>query len=353
MKKNQKTNYNPWQIRSWIQLGFFIVTLAIGLQFFLYVLQASGEGEVTIQRPPGVEGFLPIGALMSWKLFLITGMWDPVHPAAMVLLGFAGIVSLAFRKSFCGWLCPVGTLSEWLWKIGGRVLGRHYVLPVWLDHSLRGVKYLILGFFLYVIGTMSTNAIGAFLESPYYKLSDVKMLHFFTQMSLLTGVVLICLTIGSVFIKNFWCRYFCPYGALMGLFSALGPTRIERNLNTCIDCGRCAKVCPHRLPVDRKHRILSPECSGCMDCTLACPEENTLTLKTLTLKLKGRKFFKIGKRTWTTISLGLVILALFIGTIYVARISGHWQTRVTEREVRMLLKDINAPHMTHPGIRGE
>ena len=98
--------------RNWFQLGVFLATIGIGVQFFIYVHQASSNGVITVLRPPGVEGFLPIGALMGWKLFVQTGIWDPVHPAAMVLLGFAGFISLALRKSFCGWFCPVGTLSE-------------------------------------------------------------------------------------------------------------------------------------------------------------------------------------------------------------------------------------------------
>ena len=55
----------PWGIRNSIQLGLFILTIGIGLQFFVYVLQATGGGQITVQRPPGVEGFLPIGALMG------------------------------------------------------------------------------------------------------------------------------------------------------------------------------------------------------------------------------------------------------------------------------------------------
>ncbi len=62
--------------------------------------------------PAGVEGFPPIGALMGWTRFLATSTWDGVHPAGMVILGFAGLISLLGRKSFCGWFCPVGTLSE-------------------------------------------------------------------------------------------------------------------------------------------------------------------------------------------------------------------------------------------------
>lgn len=326
--------------RGWVQIGVCVVTVAVGIQFYIYVSQASGTGAITVQRPPGVEGFLPIGALMGWKLFIETGVWDPVHPAAMVILGFAGFVSLVLRKSFCSWFCPLGALSEWLWKLGRRMTGKNFRLPLWLDVPLRGLKYLLSGFFVWIIFTMSAEAILDFLQSGYYKISDVKMLHFFTRMTGLTAGVLAFLVLASFFVQNFWCRYLCPYGALMGLFAAIGPTRIHRDREACIGCARCAAACPNRLPVDRKRTIISPECSGCMDCTLVCPVENTLSMKTM----------GAGKKAWSTVSAGIFLVLLFCGTVYAARISGIWQSRVPVNETRMLLLNIDDPRLTHPGL---
>jgi polyferredoxin len=333
-----KTETLKWGIRNWIQLGIFILTLAIGLQFFIYIHQALSQGAITVHRPPGVEGFLPIGALMGWKLFLATGIWDPVHPAAMVILGFAGLISFLFRKSFCSWFCPVGTLSEWIWKLGVKVFGKNITLPNWLDYPLRSLKYLVLGFFVWIIFSMETRAVFEFLQGPYYKLSDVKMLFFFTKMTGFTFVVLLFLTLVSLPVKNFWCRYLCPYGALMGIFALISPSRIKRNPDNCIKCGRCSSICPSLLPVDKKISIASPECSCCMDCTEICPVEDTLNLKTV----------GFGKKVWSTISVGIVILFLFIGLVVTARISGHWQTHMPENEFRMVLQRIDSPELTHP-----
>ena len=140
-----------------------------------------------------------------------------------------------------------------------------------MDYPLRTLKYGLLGFFVYAIGSMSIQAIMEFLQGSYYRLSDVKMLFFFTRMTALTAVVLAVLTVLSVLVRNFWCRFLCPYGALMGLLALISPTGIERNKETCVDCGQCSKVCPYSLPVDSKTSIRSPECSGCLDCTLVCP----------------------------------------------------------------------------------
>jgi len=78
------------KIRHRVQMVFFVLTVAIGLQFLIFVYQALHNDAITVPRPPGVEKFLPIGALMGWKFFVASGTWDPVHPAAMVILGFAG-----------------------------------------------------------------------------------------------------------------------------------------------------------------------------------------------------------------------------------------------------------------------
>ena len=325
--------------RHWIQLFVFVITLAIGLQFYLFVMQASGTGSVTIPRPAGVEGFLPIGALMSWKRFLLTAKWDTVHPAAMVILGFAMAVSLLFHKAFCSWFCPVGTLSEWLWRMGRKISGVRFQLPRWLDVALRAIKYLLLGLFLWVIFTMSVEAIRMFIHSPYYKISDVKMLHFITRMSLTTGIVLAVLTVGSLFIPNFWCRYFCPYGALTGLLGMIGPTRIKRNTDSCIECGKCSQVCPHRIDVKVKTIVYSPECSACMDCCESCPVDNTLSLQT---------GFVAGKAGWSSKRMGVVVVAIF-GLVYaLSALTGHWQTQLPENEFRELLKVIDSPLISHP-----
>jgi len=337
-KREDKARPYSWGVRNYVQLGVFLLTVGIGIHFFMYVHQAAGEGAITVSRPAGVEGFLPIGALMGWKLFLLTGIWDSVHPAAMVILGFAAVISLGLRKSFCGWFCPVGTLSEWLWKGGRKLFGRNYKVPLWLDFPLRSLKYLLLAFFVWTIFSMSRLAILAFLQGPYYKMSDVKMLFFFTQMSTITAASLISFALVSLVVRNFWCRYLCPYGALMGLLSLFSPTRVQRNPETCIDCKRCSEVCPYHLPVDRKLRILSPECNGCMDCTLVCPVKNTLELKT-----KG-----VSKKAWSVARLGAVILVLYLGLVYAASITGHWKSSVSEKEFRVRLQEIHSAKYTHP-----
>lgn len=324
--------------RHLFQLAFLLVTLSTGLRFFIYVFHAGGNGAISVSRPAGVEGFLPIGALISWKRFFLTGVWDTVHPAAMVIFGFAIVISFIAHKAFCSWLCPVGAVSEWLWRIRPNLFLPELVIPRWLDISLRLVKYVLLGFFLWITWNMSVRAITVFINTPYYKVSDVKMLHFFTRMSALTGIVLVILVIGSIFVKNFWCRYFCPYGALTGLVAILSPFRVRRDKDKCISCGACSKACPHRIDVMRTRSVANPECSACLDCVVVCPAEGALSFR----------LTKLRKLVVTPFSLGVGIVGLFSVVYVIAAWSGYWESSITELEFRQMLRILDHQVISHP-----
>jgi hypothetical protein len=245
-------------LRHALQLGFLALNVWIGIQFYLFVrYYETGGRSVFAVRPAGVEGWLPIASLMNLKILLATGRVPGLHAAGMFLLiAFVGI-SWVFRKAFCGWLCPVGTISEYLWRFGRRICGHNFRLPRALDIGMRSLKYILLGLFLYAVGAMPVAAIRAFLEGPYGMVDDVKMLNFFRFLGLGGGTVMAILVIASVFVQNFWCRYLCPYGALMGAVSAASPLGIRRDANLCIDCGKCRATGrpPGFDPVGRMHRL--------------------------------------------------------------------------------------------------
>ncbi|MCX7605469.1 MAG: 4Fe-4S binding protein, partial [Bryobacteraceae bacterium] len=195
------------QIRLAVQTAFLLLNVWIGVEFYLWVRAYESGGAPPVARPPGVEGWLPIAGMMNSKYFFETGRVPAVHPAAMVLFLAFVAISLLLRKSFCGWLCPVGTLSEYLWKLGRDTFRRNFFLPRWLDLGLRSLKYVLLGLFAYAVGSMKAEAIAQFLGSPYGIVADVKMLNFFRHLSITAAIVIGILVILSIFIQNFWCRY--------------------------------------------------------------------------------------------------------------------------------------------------
>jgi polyferredoxin len=334
------------KIRHWVQGLFVALNAWLGIQFYLWVryYERGGTG-LYVPRPAGTEGYLPIAGLMNLKYFAVTGHVPQVHPAAMYLLGAFLLMSILLKKAFCSWLCPVGTFSEFLAAVGRRIFGRNLHLPKWADVSLRSLKYILLGLFVAVIGMMSAEALLGFMNTPYGLMADVKMLNFFRDMGVTAAVVLGLLALLSMLVQNFWCRYLCPYGALMGLVSLLSPVKIRRDEEACIDCGKCAKVCPASLKVDQLVQIRSVECAACLQCVAACPAENALQFALAPRKAPtaAQRWYR---RVLSPVVVTCVIAYLFFGIVLYARVTGHWKTDLP-REVYMELVP-NADHLSHP-----
>jgi polyferredoxin len=210
---------------------------------------------------------------------------------------------------------------------------------------LRGLKYLLLGFFVLIIGSMSAAAITKFMHTPYGLIADVKMLNFFREMSQTAAIVLAALFLLSILVENFWCRYLCPYGALMGLASLLSPLKIRRNPQACIDCAKCARACPAALPVDKLVKISSVECTACMACIASCPADGALRFSLA--PSHGVAAPPRLRRPVTPLGLAAIIAFIFLGTVLVARATNHWQTNVPRRVYQELVP--NADQATHPG----
>ena len=324
-----KTNLLFPKITSWrllVQWAFLAWSVFLGVQFALFVAyyESGGQGSY-YPRPPGVEGFLPIGALVSLKAFVTSGYFDPVHPAALVLFLTFLLMALLARKSFCSWLCPVGTLEEVLWKSGRKLFGRNFRIWFWLDMVFRACKYALLLFFAkLILLDMPVMALQGFLKAPYWAIADVKMLHFFTGMSTTSLLVIGALSILSVLYQNFWCRYLCPYGALLGLLSFFSLLRILRNQQTCIDCGACSKACPAQIDVQNKKLVCSAECTGCLTCVDSCPRPDTLAIG-------------VWRRPLPSWVFALVVVGLFAGGVLLGMLSGHWETSLTPVDYQRLI----------------
>ena len=322
-------------LRRTTQIVFLALNAWIGIQFYLFVrYYETGGRSFFASRPAGVEGWLPIASLMNLKVLLSTGGISKIHPAGTFLVIAFLAASWIFRKSFCGWLCPVGTISEYLWRLGRKLFGRNFRLPRSLDIALRSLKYILMALFLYAVAMMSVPAIHQFLDSPYGVVDDVKMLNFFREIGTTGAIVLAILALGSMATPNFWCRYFCPYGALMGLVSLLSPLRIRRDSDLCIDCAKCAKACPAALPVDRLVTIQSAECAGCLGCVAACPAEGALFLSAPR------------RRRVPAWAVATGIAMLFLGTYTYARWTGHWNTDLPSRLYFELIP--HADEFEHP-----
>ena len=318
----------PTRLRTVCQWLLLAVCLYLGVQFGLFVRHFESFGQTPLfPRPAGVEGFLPIGALVSLKSWLVSGRIDPVHPAALVLfLTFLALAVLA-KNAFCSWFCPVGTLVDALWRLRRKWFVREFRIRAWPDRLLRGGKYLLLLFFLkLVVVDMPATALQGFLASPYWAVADIKMLHFFTRPTSLSLVILAILAGLSLLYRNFWCRYLCPYGALLGLLSWLSPLKVRRQRERCIDCRRCTGGCPGQIRVHLQQTVHSVECTACLTCVANCPVPGTLEMRL--------GFWRRPLPGW---GFALLVLLIFTGGIVSGMLAGHWQSSLTYADYQRLI----------------
>lgn len=340
MRSRRHPRFLPARVT--IQLSFLVFVLLLGALFAHWAF-AHIEGRTpSIERPPGVEGFLPISALMTLRLWLGGGGIHTVHPAGLAILLAILAMSAVVAKSFCSHLCPVGAVSEWLGRGGRQLLGCTWDLPKWLDIPLRSLKYVLLVFFVWATWVaMDLESVRRFLDSPYNKVADAKMLLFFARPSELTIAVLGVLVVGSVLVRDLWCRYLCPYGALLGLVGKLALFKIARDGIACIDCRKCTQVCPGRLPVHALDRVSSVECTSCQDCVAVCPVRDCLTVQAPRPVAGGRW---LRPRVVFAVASGI-----YLAVVFGFRAAGYWRSSVPETELAQHLGEIDSPLYTHVG----
>lgn len=334
-ERHRLMEHSGW-LRSAIQIGFIAFSVLMGLQFRNFTLSLAGsEGSPIKPRPAAVEGFLPISSLMSLIYFAKTGIANRVHPAGLIIFTLTLVMALFVRRGFCSWICPIGTVSEWAYKTGRALMGRNLSIPRWLDWILRALKYALLAFFLYSILKMPAAGLRQFIYGPYNRIADVKMYLFFSNITVTALIVIIALVLLSVLFKNFLCRYLCPYGALLGLFSMPSPCAVRRDTDKCTDCGRCGRACPNRIAVDEKKTVRSVECTACFDCIGACRVDGAL-----------RMGWPGTKARLSLVNYGVITVAVFFFAAQISRVFDYWDSETTIGVYKALYNMIS--QISHP-----
>lgn len=336
--KRPKT-WKVQQWRFWAQVFSLLLNVWIGVEFYLWVRFLRSGGETWfVSRPEGVEAWLPVGSLVSLRYWIETGIVNLVHPAGLFILLIIVAMAFLFKKGFCSWVCPVGLISELFGDLSDRLFKRRVRVWRWLDYVLRSLKYLLLLFFVYAIWVlMSPPDIRAFVYSDYNIVSDILMLRFFESPTLTTAVIVLILVVGSLFLRGFWCRYLCPYGALLGLIGLISPSRIRRNESTCTNCTLCARACPSFIKVDQVKEVVSDECTGCMRCVSVCPVKDTLQVTALSRKKT------VPVKAWA-----IAAVLFFWGSLLVVRTIGPWENEVTTQQYIERIGPADRGEYAHP-----
>jgi polyferredoxin len=162
---------------------------------------------------------------------------------------------------------------------------------------------------------MSAEVLEAFLGSPYNRIADVKMYLFFTELGGSAAIVLAVLLLLSVLIPNFWCRYLCPYGALLAPLSRLSPIAVRRDPGSCTACGRCDRACSNRVRVSTCRRVASLECTTCFQCVHACKAPGALAV-----------FWPVSRRSVSDAAYAAILVGAFILVPQAAQSIGYWNS---------------------------
>lgn len=254
---------------------FFLVL--IGLIAVNHTLAERGN-PLPIIGTASFHAICPFGGVEALFAFLRYDVMIPkIHQSVFVILGIILLTGVLVGPAVCSYACPLGSIQEWFGKIGKRALGQRYnaFIPVKIDKYMRYLRYTSLMFTVY----LTTNSLKlVFLEvDPYYAL-----FHFWSDEATVGGiVVLIATLLASLFVERPWCKYACPFGAVIGLTNLIRIFPVRRAASTCTGCSKCDRACPMNIEVSHKSFVRDHQCISCNECTsdVVCPVPDTVVLE--------------------------------------------------------------------------
>ncbi len=195
--------------------------------------------------------------------------------SSLILLAITIIAAFIMRRSFCGYICPLGTLQELAAK-AGRLLGIKKIhINSKADKYLRLLKYPVLILFIYLSWLTGTLAVRPY--DPWAAYHHIYSSEVFSKF--LAGFIILILSVFSApFIERFFCKYLCPMGGFLGLLSRISFFRIKRDTAACTECGECSSVCQMNIDVMNMDKVKSSECISCSECIESCPADGALKI---------------------------------------------------------------------------
>lgn len=232
----------------------------------------------------------PMGGIATLTRLVSQGLYIPKTGVANIAI-LAGVLltTIVAGPIFCGWLCPLGSIQDWIHSLAKRVKIPQIRIHSNLDRVLKFIRYLVLALILYATAR-SFNLV--FIKAdPYYAL-----MHFYTgEVAPLALVILGSTLVASLFIQRPWCRWLCPLGAILSFLGKFSILKIRRPSDTCISCSLCSKACPVGLDPSAQEKVTSSRCIRCGLCEGACPP-----------KLRKKR------HTYTT----SLLIALFLASLF-------------------------------------
>lgn len=215
--------------------------------------------------------------------------------------------TVVFGRFFCGYACAFGSLNDWIFGLHKTLCGKRMKRPAQIPEKVMAwlslLKYVVLALIAILCVLQCFDKTQGW--SPWDAFSQLRagqigQLGAYTIGCILLGMLLV----GMFFSERFFCRVFCPMGAIFSLLPVLPLLTVRRDRNACIHgCNGCTRVCPASLELPDITSYETPgECFQCQQCTGVCPRRNVLC--------KGRRVH--GDESQLMVIRVLILAGLFI-----------------------------------------
>jgi polyferredoxin len=277
-----------------------IVTQGLFLLLFLWLfLQTEAKGANELGYP--VKIFLDADPLIFITTILAGRDWYKTLYLAIIVI----LATVFLGRVFCGWICPLGTLNNMVSALKRQrrktaainwYRFKYYILIFLLTSSLFSLQLigivdpisLLIRSFSLAVYPLTSYATTVIFDAGYntnipflvniseffYSLFKKIFLPFqqpFYLQSAFVGILFFLILGLNLLERRFWCKYLCPLGALLGIFSRYA--FLKRSVSEdCNECGACASVCQGNAAPDLKENWRNSECLVCMNCDDLCPQ---------------------------------------------------------------------------------
>lgn len=260
-------------LRLIIQILFFVIIALIAVN---HALEEQGRA-IAFLSSASLHTVCPFGGVVTIYQYVTAGTYvHKIHESAIILMYIVFALALLVGPAFCGWVCPLGSFQEWIGKLGREISPKRFnkIIPGGIDRYLRYLRYGVLIWVVYVTATSATLFFADY--DPYYALFN-----FWTGEVAISGLIILgVVLLASLSMERPFCKYACPYGAILGVFNLFRVFKIKRNISTCTDCKACDHACPMNIEVSTSKIVRDHQCISCLKCTSedACPMENAVVM---------------------------------------------------------------------------
>ena len=273
-----------------VDLGVLILLLIVGLYL---VLKRKSQKSLSLMAIITFTylGFIrggcvcPVGAISNTTMGVILPY--SIGLATLIVFLVPLIIALISGRVFCTSGCPLGAVQHLMHKKKKTIR-----VPKKLNQILKIAPVIMLIATVYY-AFQSTCFLICQLE-PYkvifftgqiwfeqvlaFIMGNPMEPKFMIAFGVFTWIYLIAILVLGYWVPRPFCRFLCPYGVLLGVVSIFSFKQREINKETCVQCGRCAKICPTQaitvVRVANIATISNYDCIQCNKCNDICNKDS-------------------------------------------------------------------------------